>query len=97
MKDPKDYLGEATLAKMKRTKWHALARFVDQLLYDGRVECDPKFPTSKHFRTVERAYVGEGVEKYHHILGHEGSYIETEKGLRELMHECERMAIKEVT
>ena len=96
--DPKSYLGDATLEKMRKTKWYVLARFIDQLLYDGRVELrDPLNKYSQCYRTSEKAYVGEKVPAGVSILGHEGSYIETEKGLRELMLECERMAIKEVT
>lgn len=96
---PDDYLGSATLARMRKTKWYVLARFIDQLLYDGRTELrDPSNKHSACFRTSERAYLGEtGVPDGVKILGHEGSYIKTEQGLRELMHECERMAIKEVT
>ena len=98
MKDPKDYLGDATLEKMRQTKWYVLARFIDQLLYDGRTELrDPKNTYSMGFRTSEKAYVGEKVPTHVKILGLDGPYINTEKGLRELMHECERMAIKEVT
>ncbi len=95
---PDEYLGEATLEKMKLTKWYVLARFIDQILYDGRTELrDPKNTFSTCFRTSEKAYVGEKVPPYVKVLGHEGAYINTEKGLRELMHECERMAVKEVT
>ena len=96
---PSDYLGDATLEKMKLSKWYALARFIDQILYDGRTELrDPKNEHSKCFRTSARAYVGDGtVKPGMKILGHEGAYIDTEKGLREVMLECERMAIKEVT
>ncbi len=95
---PEEYLGNETLEKMRQSKWYALARFIDQLLYDGRTELrDPKNTYSTCFRTSEKAYVGEKVPPHVKILGLEGSYINTEKGLRELMHECERMAIKEVT
>lgn len=95
---PDEYLGDATLTKMRQTKWYVLARFIDQLLYDGRTELrDPKNEHSTCFRTSAKPYMGEKVPAHVKILGHEGSYISAEKGLRELMHECERMAIKEVT
>lgn len=95
---PSEYLGDQTLEKMRKTKWYVLARFIDQLLYDGRVELrDPKNEHSKCFRTTEKAYMGDKIPDWIKVLGHEGAYIDTEKGLREVMHECERMAVKEVT
>jgi hypothetical protein len=95
---PDEYLGAATLKKMKQNKWYVLARFIDQLLYDGRTGLrDPTNPHTMGFLTSEKVYVGEAVPAHVKILGHEGAYINTERGLRELMHECERMAIREVT
>jgi len=97
MNNPKDYLGDATLEKMKGTKWYVLANFIGELLYNGNDAPDPSYPSTKRFVTSERVYVGEKVPAYIKIPGHEGSYLDTEKGLLEIMHECERMAIKEVT
>ncbi len=94
-----DYVGPSTLERMKRTKWYALARFLNEVLYNGDVKLeDPKNEYTRRFMTSEKAYVGEGVVPAGaHILGHEGAYIEVAKGLRELANECERMALKEVT
>ncbi len=93
---PVDYLGDATLEKMKGTKWYVLARMLEDLLYNSSIEEDIRHPSIRKFVAPNKAYVGI-VPNYIHIMGHEGSYVETEKGLRELVHECERMAVKEVT
>ncbi len=94
-----EFLGDATIEKMKKTKWYVLARFIDQLIYDGRVELrDPKNEHSKCFRTSAKPYIGQDtVPTWIKVPGHEGAYIEVEQGLREVMHELERMAVKEVT
>lgn len=93
-----DYVGPETMKRMQRTKWFALARFLEELLYNGTEGLrDQTNPHSKCFQTTEKAYVGDIVPPGVAILGHEGSYINTAKGLRELVHECERMALKEVT
>lgn len=96
-----DYVGPATLEKMKQTKWYALARFIDELLYDGKVAevtfTGQSYPKDwKRFVTSDRIYVGKTPEHIK-IAGRDGEYFDTEKALRELMHECERMAVKEVT
>lgn len=96
--NPTEYLGVETLEKMKRTKWYALARMLEDMLYNGRVAPDPDRHNDPRFITPEKAYVGEKtVQPWVKIMGHEGAYIDVQKGLRELVHECERMAIKEVT
>jgi len=94
-----EYVGERSLEKMKKTKWYALYSFLEELLYNGRVK---EIPTeyggkTKQFIGCEKVYVGSKVPPGVHILGHDGSNIETEKGLRELANECLRMAVKEVT
>lgn len=99
---PQDFIGPSTLEKMRQTKWYALARFIDELLYAGKVqEINVKgqpYPKDwKRFVTSERIYVGEKIPEHIVILGRDGAYLDTEKALRELMHECERMAVKEVT
>lgn len=94
----KDYVGPETMKRMQKTKWYALARFLDDILYNGRDALrDPKNPHSTCFQTSNEVFVGDAVPAGVVILGHEGSYINTAKGLRELAHECERMALKEVT
>lgn len=83
---------------MKRTKWYALARFLDQILYNATVKLEGSDNHTRRFMTCEKAFVGQNiVPEGVHILGHEGCYIDVAKGLRELANECERMAIKEVT
>jgi hypothetical protein len=92
----KQYIGEETFRKAQETKWWALARFVDQLIYNGTTKDTDPPSSEKRFQTTARTYVGEMKDSIK-ILGRDGRYIDTEKGLRELMHECERMAVKEVT
>ncbi len=96
---PSEYLGDATFEKMKKTKWYALARFIDELLYAGSVrEVDVGGLKSKRFVSSERVYMGNGrMADWVKILGKDGDYLDTEKALREVMLECERMAVKEVT
>lgn len=91
--DIKKYIGDDTLKRAQKTKWWALARFVDQLIYNGTTKTEG---FSSKFETSGKTYVGD-MEEHITILGRDGRYIDAEKGLREVMHECERMAVKEVT
>lgn len=95
-----DYVGDETLRRMQKTKWYAFAQFLEQFLYDGGVQdvpysSDPK-TTFKRFVSGERIFVS-GVPEHIDILGRDKDYFETTKALRALAHECERMAMKEVT
>jgi len=107
---PEDYVGQETLRRMQQTKWWMLARFLDQLLYNGSVVLTEGYPQqivhhpkdkdklthNRKFMVGTPIYVGEFPE-YLTCLGRDGKQFDVEKTLRELMHECERMAMKEVT
>lgn len=98
---PEDYLSKRALENAQKTKWWLLARFIDRILYDGDVRDVSLVPesslTAKQFTTSEKIYIGDDFSEHIKCFGREGAYVETRKGLRELMHECERMAIKEST
>ena len=82
--DIRNYLGDETLKKAEKTKWWLLARFLDRLIYDGKAQ-------------DHRVYVGSEHPPHVKVMGLQDGYIDANKGLRDLMHECERMAVKEVT
>lgn len=92
---PEDFIGESTMRKVRDTKWWALARFLDEVLYNGHVETAEGRVTPE-FKTPAKAHVSTAAEHVK-VLGREGASFDVEKTLRELMHECERMAIKEST
>ncbi len=100
---PEDYLGNATIKRMRETKWYAMAHFINELLYNGSVQDTPAYTgattTVKRFVAQERVYVGDEASfpTRLSIMGRDGAYLDTVKALRDLSHECERMAMKEVT
>lgn len=109
-----DYVGERTIERMKQTKWYALARFLEEMLYSGGdihaegsggselgyerlrkpKEGDPDY--ARKFIVTAKLYTS-GIAKDVKWNGRDGDYCDVQKTLRELAHECERMALKEVT
>lgn len=107
------YVGPMTVAKMRSTRVHMFARALADLLYDCDTspvkydndglwkavkptpetkDGDRKFMVSLHVHVGDRIPKGEAF-----LAGHNDQYIDVRKMLGELMHELERLALKEVT
>ena len=97
---PENYLGDETLKSMKKTKWYVFARLIDQMLYAGTTRTEHQ---SERFVTPTRVYLSDMpsglviLGKEDHPADKNGASLDVPKALRELSHECVRMAIKEVT
>jgi hypothetical protein len=107
----KDYAGPETLKKMQQTKWMALANALGQILYSGHAVdthylpsgglqilmkgAAPALSPGKHFIVGVRQYIGSDAPAQ--FDGRDDAYCDVEKTLRTLMHECERMAMREST
>lgn len=68
--------------RVKATRWYAFAAILDNALYNGCIT-----DSTMHLSMPS----GAG------ILGVEGNRVDLRKALRDLMHECERMALVEAT
>lgn len=75
-------LGPKTVERMKQTKWYAFARILDHCLYYGGIE-----------NKTKDVFDLPDVE----IPGIDGNSVDLGRVMRELQHECERMALLEVT
>jgi hypothetical protein len=82
MQEVRKFLGSKTAERMKATKWWAYARIIDHALYDGDI-ADKKKGLS----------MPAGID----IPGIDGASVDLCRVMRELAHECERMALLEVT
>lgn len=70
------------VGRVKATRWYIFAQIIDQALYSGRI-----------LDTTMSMSMPSGIN----ILGVDGNQVDTRKALRDLMHECERMALVEAT
>lgn len=109
-----NYVGAATIKKMRDTKLHMLARALSDVLYDcdvvdtettkDGVYWKPVPVTAetradrKRFVVSLQVFVNDRVtsDQGAAILAREG-YVDVKKLLLELMHECEMLALREVT
>lgn len=81
--DVTKFLGSKAVADMKKTRWYAYARIIDHCLYYGGIENQ-----TKDVFGYPEAVILSGVE---------GSKVDLRRVMRELQHECERMALLEAT
>lgn len=80
--DIEKFLGSKTIEAMHRTKWWAFARIIDHCLYYGGIE-----DKTKNIHGMPA--IG--------LPGVEGQTVDLRRAMRELQHDCEMMALKEVT
>lgn len=83
VRDATKFVGQKTLAEMKRTRWYAFARILEDLLY---------------YRSLDSNCLPGSVENMS-IMGVDpgGRVVDLKKVLRDLAHDCERQALLEVT
>lgn len=80
--DVEKFLGSKTIQNMKKTQWYTFARIIDHCLYHGGIESKTK-----------DVFDLPDIE----MPGIEGNKVDLARVMRELQHECERMALLEVT
>lgn len=107
------YVGAATVEKMRKTRLHMFARALADVLYSANVyaierdgggywktvkptpetkDSERKFASPLHVFVGPRVPDGESF-----LVGNQNNYVDVRKLLFELMHELERLALKEVT
>lgn len=104
MIDPCTDLGERTKERLKSNRTWLLARFIDQLIYEGTTaiyfaaDANDK-PGTHGYERFATSAAGYNCERLADVLRipHEKGRLKSEVVLRHVMHELERIAVKEVT
>jgi hypothetical protein len=77
------FLGSKTRKDMEQTRWYAFARIIEHCLYYGGIE-----------RKTRDVF---GLPDNVVLPGVEGNKVDLARVMRELQHECDRMALLEAT
>ena len=87
--DIEKFLGSKIVEEMRKTKWYAFARVIDHCLYYGGIEDKTFHPIFGYPNGVDIPGVRLGE--------HRNTQVDLRRVMRELQHECERMALLEAT
>ena len=92
MKIDKKYIGSKTIERMAERPVFQYARFLDEILYNAYDINEDE----DHLRIPSKVFA-KGITAFGKDVRIDESYVDTMKGIREIISELEGIALKEVT